>query len=104
MNVFDPSVWDDPKTATLLSAIAAAENLAQAKIILADLLTTKEISELSNRIYIAKLLLNKVNYLDIQKETGCSAATVAEVSKKLKTGSGGYKLILSKLNQDDLNF
>ena len=101
MNVLSPSLWDDESVESLLAAIEAAETRAQAKVVLADLLTLKEIKELSNRINIAKYLVEGQNYKDIQKITGASAATIAEVSKKIKTGSGGYNLILRKITESE---
>ena len=64
-----------------------------------DLFTGKEITELSARLEVAKLLKAKVNYIDIATLTGASTATISRVSKSLAGNSGGYKMVLSRLDE-----
>lgn len=77
----------------------ACNNKAQAKAILGDLLTKKEIKELSQRLAIAQKLHNGSDYKTIQEDLGASTATIAEVSKWLHKGGGGYSLMLKMLEQ-----
>jgi uncharacterized protein YerC len=44
------------------------------------------------------MLSRGVSYNTIVKETGLSSTTVARISKWLKKGAGGYKIILKRLS------
>ena len=50
---------------------------------LRDLLSEKEILEFSRRFEVAKLLTQKVSYLEIEKQTAMSSTTIARISKFL---------------------
>ena len=58
---------------------------------LRDLLTEQELLEISRRWEAAKLLSEKVSYVQIGKQTGLSSTTIARVSRWLKDGKGGYR-------------
>lgn len=98
MTLYDPTIWDGENEKLLLTAIQAAQTRAQAKAILGDLLTEKEVSELSKRLAIAKYLNEGLSYKEIENKTGASAATIADVSKWLNQGGGGYTLIFNLLD------
>ena len=85
-------------TENLYEAILSLENKSEAKKFFRDLLTKQEILEFSKRWQVAQMLSNKVSYSVIEKKTGLSSTTVARISKWLKSGKGGYKLVLKKLN------
>ena len=68
-----------------------------------DLFTAKELSDLSARLEVARLLKAKVNYIDIANQTGASTATISRVSKCLSGHSGGYRLVLSRLEEGGAN-
>jgi len=85
-------------TENLYEAILSLENKSEAKKFFRDLLTKQEILEFSKRWQVAQMLSNKVSYSVIEKKTGLSSTTVARISKWLKSGKGGYKLILKRLN------
>lgn len=89
--------WDNPKTEDLFRAILALKNVNEAKKFFRDLLTEQEIIEFAKRWQAAKMLNKKMPYSQIEKETGLSSTTVARVSKWLKKGMGGYKLMLKRL-------
>ena len=71
--------------------------------ILQDLCTVREITEMSQRLEVARLLSEGASYLDIQEQTGASATTISRVSKCLNYGSGGYGAALGMLcgSQDE---
>lgn len=64
---------------------------------LKDLLSSKEIKNLSKRLRIAKLLLNEIHYEEIVRTLHVSYATVAKVSTWLGQGGEGFKKVISKL-------
>lgn len=85
-------------TENLYEAILSLKNKDEAQKFFRDLLTEQEILEFSKRWQVAQMLANKVSYSVIEKKTGLSSTTVARISKWLKSGKGGYKLALKKLN------
>ena len=66
-----------------------------------DLFTVKEIDELSSRLEVARLLKLGVNYIDIAAKTGASTATISRVSKCLSGSKGGYRMVLSRAENED---
>lgn len=90
--------WDNKKTKDLIKVILALKNEKEAKEFFRDLLTDKEILEFGNRWRAANMLSEKISYKDIEKETGLSSRTIARISKWLKTGKGGYKKMLKRVN------
>ncbi|MFZ2206037.1 MAG: YerC/YecD family TrpR-related protein [Microgenomates group bacterium] len=80
----------------LIEAIAALKNESEVMALLRDMLTMPEIQEFSNRITIAKRLLEGLPYLEIAKEIGTSTTTVTRVAHWLYNGCGGYYAALKK--------
>ena len=97
MPVYDPTIWDDEAAKEFLAGIMSLDNKSVAEAFLADILTTSEIKEFGNRLKTAKMLRANKSYDEIRKATGMSTTTIARVSEWLKTGAGGYDLILRRL-------
>lgn len=70
----------------------------EVKRYLRDLLTQQEIDEFSERLAVANMLNNNMTYVEIERRTAMSSATIARVSKWLKHGRSGYKLVLHRLH------
>jgi len=85
----------------LSNAILKLKNRNEALMFLRDLLTESELIEFGNRFKAAQMLKEEIPYSKIEKETSLSSATVARVSKWLKKGKGGYKLILDRLAKEN---
>ena len=90
--------WDTKTTQYLLKTILSLENISEAKKFFRDLLTEQEICEFGKRWQTAQMLSQKIPYSQIEKKTGLSSTTVARISRWLNRGTGGYKLILKRLN------
>jgi len=86
------------KIAELMKVVVVLKNPNEAAKFFRDLLTEKELIEFGNRWKAARMLADNVRYVDIEKETGLSSTTVARVSNWLNRGTGGYKLMLNKIN------
>jgi TrpR-related protein YerC/YecD len=86
----------DPDTRLLLEAVASLRNSSEALSFFRDLLTQKEIDEITTRWKAARMLSEGRPYTEICKVTGLSSTTVARVSKWLKKGAGGYQLMLRR--------
>ncbi len=87
---------DNQKTESLIKAVLALRNKAEAKKFLRDLLTQDEIAEFGNRWQAAQMLSDKISYTTIRGKTGLSSATIARISSWLKNGMGGYRLMLNR--------
>ena len=62
-----------------------------AKALLEDLCTFKEVEQMALRAYAAKLFLEGNTYNAIIAATELSSATISRVSRCISHGSGGYK-------------
>jgi len=80
----------------LVQTIASLKNESEVMALLRDMLTIPEIEEFSNRITIAKRLLEGLPYLEIANEIGTSTTTVTRVANWLYNGCGGYYAALKK--------
>lgn len=76
---------------SMLKTFALLDDPDDIFALLMDLCTIREITEMSQRLEVARLLAQKVSYADIQRMTGVSTTTISRVSKCLNYGSGGYQ-------------
>ena len=65
-----------------------------------DVCTIQELESLAQRMDVAIRLKQGESYLDINKKTGASTATISRVGKCLNYGSGGYDLTIERMNND----
>ena len=79
----------------LLSVLASLDTEYEVYDFLLDLCTVREITEMSQRLEVARLLAGGQSYVYVQDVTGASATTISRVSKCLNYGSGGYERALS---------
>ena len=84
----------------LIEAILSLQNEEECRAFLEDLMTGKEIQDCSQRLLVAKLLRGQMVYSRIAKETGASSATISRVNRCYTYGTGGYRTILSRLEND----
>lgn len=89
--------WISDDTDELMLAVLELKNLAEARAFFGDLLTEKEVKELSNRWKIAKMLDFGVGYRKIERITGVSSATISRIRRIMTDGLGGYRLMIGKL-------
>ena len=62
-----------------------------------DIFTIQEMESITQRFEVACLLDEGKSYIDINKSTGASTATICRVSKCLNYGDGGYKTVIERL-------
>lgn len=87
----------------LYRAILALETKQECAAFLDDIFTIQELDAISQRLEVARLLHEGKNYVDINKMTGASTATICRVSKCLTYGDGGYKTVIEKLEAGEDN-
>lgn len=93
------NAWKNQKTDNLIKALLALQKPAEARKFLRDLMTEKEIAELGNRWKAAQMLDQNVSYAQIVQNTGLSSTTIARISKWMKEGMGGYRLMLDRMSK-----
>ncbi len=79
-------------------AIAAIPDAATLQSFLRDVMTEKEILEISARLEAARLLKNGAKYTEVIEETRLSSRTVARISDWMKNGQGGYEAALKVID------
>lgn len=84
----------------LLVAFTHAGDEDAVYALLEDLCTPREITDMSQRLEVARLLSEKTSYIDIQERTGASATTISRVSKCLNYGTGGYAAALRAVDAE----
>jgi len=85
----------------LFKAILKLENIEECYKFFEDICTEKEIKAIAQRLEVGRLLLENNTYVEIEKKTGASTATISRVNRVLNYGTGGYKLALKKLDSFD---
>jgi TrpR-related protein YerC/YecD len=67
------------------------------KSFLRDIMTEKEITELSNRLKAAEMLIDSEKYTKVAQVTGLSSRTIARISDWIKQDNGGYQIVINNL-------
>ena len=75
----------------LYSALIKLKSEDDCRMLLEDLCTYKEVEQMAQRAYAAKLLLGGRTYGEIIAETDISSTTLSRISRSITHGSGGYK-------------
>ncbi|HSW66184.1 MAG TPA: YerC/YecD family TrpR-related protein [Bacillota bacterium] len=88
------NVWKDDTARQLAEALVAIDDQKTMQNFLRDVLTEKEIVEISARLEAARMLKNGDRYTDITAKTKLSSRTVARISDWLQNGSNGYEYAL----------
>ena len=83
----------------LYRALLSLENEKECEEFLADICTIQELESLAQRLQVAQMLDEGKSYLEVNKETGVSTATIGRVSRCLQYGTGGYKTVLNRLKK-----
>lgn len=81
----------------LVNAIVAAKSVSEAALFLQDLLTKSEMKILSKRLRVAKLLINGMNYREIEKNLHVGHGTVAKIAAWLAERGDGFRKIIERL-------
>ena len=92
------SKWLNDDTRDLFRALLSLENEEECRLFLEDVCTVKEITDMAQRLKVARMLRAKTSYACINRETGVSTATISRVSRCLDYGPGGYELVLGRLD------
>ena len=90
----------NPDVDALFEAVLSLQNLEECYAFFEDACTIKELKEIAQRFYVAKLLRDGQNYQEINAKTGMSTATICRVNKCLNYGKGGYNTVIERLEKE----
>ena len=93
--------WQNEDTRALFRALMCLKTEEEYKLFLEDVCTVKEITDMAQRLKVARLLRAKTSYAVINRDTGVSTATISRVSRCLDYGPGGYDLVLERLEEEN---
>lgn len=88
------------KRHVLAQAILSLETEEECNLLLEDICTIKEIEDMAHRFEIAFLLSQGKTFIDVEKITGASSATISRVNRCLKHGKG-YRHVIEKMKTND---
>ena len=95
--MIDSRTCDPAELDLLCRAIVSIESPEECMNFLEDVMTIKEIRDISQRLHVAQLLREGRPYSQIKEETSISSATISRVSKCYNYGSDGYRTVLDKI-------
>ena len=81
----------------LIKAIISIDDEKECLAFLEDIMTRKEMLDISQRLLVAKMLSEQAVYNKIVEETGASTATISRVNRAYNYGAGGYSSVLEKI-------
>ena len=84
-------------TGDFFKAIIPLKTEKECEMFFDAICTIQELEAIAQRFEVAKLLVEGKSYVDINKETGASTATICRVSKCINYGEGGYKTAIRRL-------
>ena len=80
----------------LFEAIQTLDSNEECYRFFEDLVTVKELQAMAQRWQVAKSLDKGLTYIEIEKKTGASAATISRINRCMAYGSDGYKRMIEK--------
>lgn len=86
----------NPETDELFEAILCLGSVDECYDFFEDLCTIKELADMSQRVRVAKLLLEGATYEQIVKKVEISTATISRINRCIQYGTGGYRTILGR--------
>lgn len=97
------TVWKDEKAQQLVEALLSIPDKLTMQNFLRDVMTEKEIVEISARFEAAKMLTEGKKYTEIVAKTKLSSRTVARISEWLQNGCNGYQAALNSVHHEHLS-
>ncbi|MBO4676094.1 MAG: hypothetical protein J5633_00970 [Oscillospiraceae bacterium] len=82
----------------LFKAILSLRSEEECYAFFEDLCTVGELQAMSQRYHVARLLRSGLVYSEVGRLSGASSATISRVNRCLQYGSGGYRLLLERVD------
>ena len=80
----------------LLKLIASIDNVDDCRALFDDLCTARELENMAERCYAARLLMEGNTYLQVMEQVDISSVTLSRVSRCVQYGSGYSRLLKSE--------
>jgi TrpR-related protein YerC/YecD len=93
------NVFEEENVRVLVTSLVGIKSEGEARALLEDLLTSKEILDIAQRMAVAKMLSEKEVYSRIAEKTGASTATISRVNRSYTYGKGGYSAALERIEK-----
>ena len=84
----------------LFQAVLCLETMEGCYNFFADLCTVPELTALSQRLQVAKMLHEHKVYSEIVQATGASTATISRVNRSLSYGCDGYQVVFDRVKDE----
>jgi len=91
-------IWKDDTAQQLVEALVAISDKPTMQNFLRDVMTEKEIIEISARFEAAHMLTEGKKYTEIVAKTKLSSRTVARISEWLQNGCDGYQAAIQTVS------
>ena len=98
--MFEPKIRSE-QTDLLMDAILHLTSQEDAYRFFEDICTIKELLDLAQRMDVAVLLDQGVNYQTISQQVNVSTATISRVNRALLYGADGYRRVLDALESTE---
>ena len=94
-------IWKeiDEKSPDLLDVFMSFKNKDELKMFFRDLMSERDLREFAMRWEVAKKLDAGETYEKIQEQSGEAMQTIARISRWLKEGTGGYKMMIERFKK-----
>ena len=92
---------DKERMNLLYKAVLSLKTEEECAAFFEDACTIQETELIAQRIEVACLLNQGKSYVEINKATGASTATICRVSRCLNYGNGGYKTVIDRLEDQN---
>ena len=95
------AIWDEveQKSPDLLDVFLSLKDKTELKAFFRDLMSERDLREFAMRWEVAKMLDAGVTYEQIQEKTGAAMDTISKISRWLKEGTGGYKMMIERFKK-----
>ncbi len=92
-------IWAEikEKSPDLIEAFLSLKSEEELKAFFRDLMSERDLREFAMRWEVAKMLDSGVTYEQIQEKTGAAMDTISKISRWLKEGCGGYKMMIERM-------
>lgn len=93
-------IFENESVKMLIKAFMTLKTEEELRDFLEDVMSTKEVLDISQRIVVAKMLAEQTVYSKIAEETGASTATISRVNRSFAYGTGAYKTVIERLKEN----
>jgi TrpR-related protein YerC/YecD len=100
MSDSNTDIWKTSTAKQLAETLAVIDSTTDMQNFLRDVMTEKEITEISARLEAARMLTEGKKYAEIVAKTKLSSRTVARISDWLQNGCKGYAIALNAIHHD----